>query len=643
MPDRRPPRAFRFGLYELYPESGELRRAGIRVALQDQPFRILVRLLEQPGTLVTRDELRELVWPANTFVDFEQGLNAAVKRLRDALGDSAEQPRFVETLPRRGYRFIAPVERSERRQPATPGHGRASVARAALGVLILVTLGSALAPRHRQDAYRTPIRSIAILPLRSLTEGAGQEWFAAALTEALGSTFSQIGSLTPVSSTSTRPYDHAGKTPAQIADELGVDALLEGSVSRGGDRVSVRVALIDPLTGRKLWARSYEREIGDALAIQNEIALAAARELSVMLDSSEQERLSQKRPLNTDAYVAYLRGRYLSTRWQEGGCPEAEPHLLRAAQLEPWFAPAHATLAFCYVFPDRTNRAAGVVLPLARVAAAKAVALDDLNAEAHLAMGLVKGRLDYDWAAAEAELRRATELAPGSAGPHIVLAELLVATGRADEGVAEARYSLRLSPYWMDNNVALGHLLLRVGRYEEASQQLRRTLELDDSYSTARLWLAESYAYQGAREAAVAEYLSWLDRALLPSRAAQSRARLEQAYARSGWLGFWRSELELAEEEARRPETVWRTPYGRYCGPIFMARRYGRLGAWSRVLTELERAYESRHHLMMFLEREPYFDGLRQEPRFRDLVRRVGLDRTSLQTTDAAGLRAAQR
>lgn len=437
MAESRPPQLLRFGQFELDADSGVLRRAGVRVALQDQPLRVLLCLLEHPGSVVTREELRRQVW-GDTFVDFEHGLNVAVRRLRESLGDDAETSRFIETLPRRGYRFMAPVETSERRATVGPRARRKLVAATALGVLAAAAFGARLVSRHRREVSMAPLRSIAVLPLQSLSEDPTQQWFADALTEALTSAFSRIGSLTPVASTSTRSYSRTGKTPAQIADELGVDALLEGSASHSGDLVNVTVALVDPVTGRRLWAESYSREVGNALAIQNEIALSAARELSVMLSASEQERLSRGRWVNADAYVAYLRGKYLSTRWQEGGCRDAEPYLLKAAQLDPRFAPARATLAFCYVFPDRSSRPVAEAIPLARAAAREAIALDDQDGDAHVAMGLVRLRLDFDWAGAESELKRAIELQPGSARTHIAYAEVLATTGRADEALGSA-------------------------------------------------------------------------------------------------------------------------------------------------------------------------------------------------------------
>jgi len=623
MPERRPRAVLRFGLFELDAELGELRRSGIRVPLQDQPFRILVRLLEREGTLVTRDELKQLLWSSDTFVDFEHGLNTAVKRLRDALRDSTEAPRFIETLPRRGYRFIAPVDRSDRLPSKMPFHRWRYALGVVSGALALALLVATLAARQRVDVRPWPVRSIAVLPLRNLTGDPTQSWFADAMTEALSSTMAQIASLIPVSSASTRPYGDTGKTPAQIAHELGVEALLEGSVSREGGRVTVRVALVDPHTGRRLWMESYERTVADAVTMQNEIALAAARQLSVMLKSSEYARLSRRHAANADAYVAYLRGRYLSTRWQEGGCREAEPYLVRAVDLDPGFAPAHASLAICYVFPDRTSRPASEVIPLARASAAKAVALDDHLADAHVALGLVRLRLDYDWPATEREYRRAIELEPGSPHAHMVYAELLAATGRADAAVAEAQLALKLSPFWMDHNVAFGHLLLRVGRFDEAIRQFQQTLALDADYSTARFWLAEAHGYAGAQQTAVAEYMEWLERALVPGRAGPLRRSLQDAYSRSGWLGFWRRELELAEEELRRPETVWRAAFRRYCGPVYMARRYARLGDRNRAFAALERAYTERHHLLLYLGREPCFEVLKHDSRFADLARRV--------------------
>lgn len=251
--------------------------------------------------------------------------------------------------------------------------------------------------------------------------------------------------------------------------------------------------------------------------------------------------------------------------------------------------------------------------------------MDQTLAMPHVAAAFVKMRFDYDWAGAEAGYTRALELEPGSAPAHVYYAELLDVVGRRDEAIAAMRHALRLNPFWIDHHVAFGYLLVRLGEYDAAIEQLRKTLELDTNYPTAWMWLAEAHAYKGDQDAAVNAWLEYLTRVLVPSRVAALRTMLERTYARSGWSGFWRSELALAEEESRRPGTVWKESFARHCGAFWMARRYARVGQWERALAALEQAYEERLQWIPFVQREPLFEPLRQERRYQDLVRRVGL------------------
>jgi TolB-like protein/DNA-binding winged helix-turn-helix (wHTH) protein/Tfp pilus assembly protein PilF len=618
----------RFGVFEVDLRSGELRKAGSRVALQEQPFRILVRLLERPGEVVTREQLRQELWPGDTFVDFDHGLNAAVKRLRDALGDSAETPRFIETLPRRGYRFIAPAEVAVR--DAGAGLSRLPALRlwllAATGGLVVTTLAVWFAGgvAVREASYR-PIPSLAVLPLRNLSGDPGQDWFAEGMTEALSSTLSQIGALTVVSSTSTTLYKNHAKSAAEIAKELGdVDILLEGSILRNDHHVSVTIAAVDARTDRRRWTRTYERELGDVLSLYRDIALAAAREMSVALTPPEQARLATTPIVRPEAYEAHLRGSYLMTRWHEGGCYEAKRHFRMAIDLDPGFAPPYAALAFCLCWPVSTHQTA-TERAEARAAATLALQMDQNLAMGHVASAFVKMRFDYDWVGAEAGFKQALELDPGSALAHVYYAELLDAVGREQEAIDAMRHALRLNPFWIDHNVAFGYLLVRRGQYDAAIEHLRETLELDRNYQSALLWLGEAHAYKGEQDAAVAGYLEYLNRVLIPSRAAASTIQLERGYLTSGWPEFWRRELALAEEELLQAGSVWKESFARHCNAFFMARRYARLGQWDRALAKLEQAYEERSTWMPFVQGEALFEPLRHHRRYQELIRRMGL------------------
>src|SRR6266705_3809254 len=296
----------RFGVFEADFRAGELRKRGVKIKLQEQPLQILQMLLQHPGEVVTRTELQQKIWPADTFVDFEQGLYNAVKRLRDALKDSADKPRFIETLSRHGYRFIGIIDESVRK-----------------------------------------IESLAVLPLDNLSRDPEQEYFAEGLTEALITTLAKIGELRVVSRTSAMQYKGVRKPLSEIARELGVDAIVEGTVLRSGHRVRITAQLIDASKETHLWAESYERDLRNVLALQSELAQAIEREVQVKLTPQERAHLAQTRPVDPEAYEAYLKGRYHWNRRSREGLGKAIHHFQQAITSDPNGAAAYSGLADC--------------------------------------------------------------------------------------------------------------------------------------------------------------------------------------------------------------------------------------------------------------------------------------------------------
>lgn len=389
----------RFGIFEADFRAGELRRRGVKVKLQEQPLQILQMLVEHPGEVVTRDELQHKIWPADTFVDFEQGLYNAVRRLRDALKDSADKPRFIETLSRRGYRFIGTVD-------ATP----------------------------RQ------IESLAVLPLENLSRDPEQEYFAEGLTEALITTLAKIGELRVVSRTSAMQYKGARKPLPEIARELGVDAIVEGTVLRAGDRVRITAQLIDAPKETHLWAESYERDLRDVLALQAEVAQAIAREVQVKLTPQEQAHLGQVHPVDPEAYEAYLKGRYHWNRRSGEGCGKAIQCFQQTIAKDPTFAPAYSGLADCWsllgswsmVAPDEgCGKAKGLAL--------QALERDRSLAEAHASLAWATMWYDYDFSAAENEFERSLELNPRYVTGHTWFGFFLATMGRNEEAYTELK------------------------------------------------------------------------------------------------------------------------------------------------------------------------------------------------------------
>ena len=387
----------RFGAFEADFHAGELRKRGVKIKLPEQPLQILEGLVQHPGEVVTREELKQKIWPADTFVDFEQGLYNAVRRLREALNDSAEKPRYIETLSKRGYRFVGIVE-----------------------------------------ANICKIESVAVLPLENLSRDPEQEYFAEGLTEALITTLAKIGELRVASRTSAMQYKGARQPLRQIAQELGVDAIVEGTVLRDGERVRITAQLIDAQQESHLWAESYDRDLRDVLTLQAEIAEAIAREVQIKIVPQERTRLAQVHPVDSKAYEAYLKGRYYWNRRSGKGVGKAVQFFQQAIVKDPTYAAAYSGLADCLVLLGSW----GAVAPAdgagkAKTLALKALALDSSLAEAHTSLAWATAWYDFDFATAEREFERSLELDPRYATGHEFFGWVLAMTGRFEEGYTE--------------------------------------------------------------------------------------------------------------------------------------------------------------------------------------------------------------
>ena len=471
------PRTVRFGTFEADLATRELRKSGVRIKLQGQPFEILVMLLERSGELVTREELQQRLWPTDTFVDFDHGVNAAINRLREALGDSAENPRFVETIPRRGYRFVAPVES----QTAAPGpsivptpdpnpesHPRATEATSrsagrrrlvwAAVVVVLVVLAATLSlSRVRRLLFPSGgpahIQSVAVLPLVNLSGDKDQDYFADGMTDALTTDLGKIGALRVISRTSVMQYRDTKKTLPEIAGELNVDALVEGTVARSGNHLRITANLVQASPEKHLWAETYESDLGDILTVQGEVAQAVARAIQVKLTPEEQKLLGSARPVDPKAHDDYLKGRYSCGEEIRPGLDRAVQYFQQAIEEAPNDPLAYAGLADCYtIWAWAGDYFAGDpspkdVLPKARDAALKVLQLDEGLAEAHTSLAVVEMVLNWNWAGAEREFKRSIELNPNYSAAHVWYAHYLAAMGRFDECVAESKRSLDLDPF----------------------------------------------------------------------------------------------------------------------------------------------------------------------------------------------------
>ena len=454
----------RFSAYEVDFRKGEVRKHGFRIRLQDQPFHILQILLEHPGELVSREELQRQVWPADTFVDFEKGLNNAVKKLRDALGDSAEQPRFIETQARRGYRFVGSVTATNgagRKEDATStgevgalGRPRALYRRLVIGGILFLAFVATLfgfdigglRQRLLVRASSPVIHSLAVIPLANLSNDPNQEYFSDGMTDALITDLAQIGSVKVISRTSSMQYKQTKKSLPEIARELNVDGIVEGTVQRAGDRVHISAQLIYAASDKHLWAKSYEGDMSDVFALERDVTEDIARQVQAKLTSPNQAPVAQFPQINPKALDAYLQGNYYLNRYAKGAGDEekrkAAGYFQQAIDADPKFGSAYNGLANAHLgllWPSRQDA------DTATKAARRAVELDPNSSDAHKILGDINVA-SWNWIGAEEEYRRAVALNPNSAEAHGGLGSLFDITGRMDEGWKEQQIALELDP-----------------------------------------------------------------------------------------------------------------------------------------------------------------------------------------------------
>jgi TolB-like protein/DNA-binding winged helix-turn-helix (wHTH) protein len=599
----RSPRLYHFDRFTADARTGELTEAGIRKPLRDQSFQLLVALLEQPQTLITREELAGRLWPPGTFVDVDRGLNKVVNHLRDALGDSAEHPRFIETLPRRGYRFIAPVTVGEVESdppapppPRTPRRPRTAVLIA--GVVVAALAAGAIAWQWT-SRRGTPARisAIAVIPLENLSPEAGEQYFADGLTDALITDLAKPRGVRATSRTSKIQYRGTKKTIKQIGRELNVDAVVEGTVTHAAGRVRVTAQLIQVSTDMHLWAHAYERDVREILALQRALATDIARQIDIFLEPIDRTHL-----VNPEAYGQYLKGRYAFYQYTSAGWQEAIKDFNGAIALDPGFAPAHSGLAETYLVAGAYGAIpTDEAFTRGKAAAARALQLDEALPSAHYALGTAHAWYDWDWAGADREFPRGLELHPQSALCRNWYAGYLSLLGRHNEAIAEHQRARELDPLSLIVNANLTRGLYWARRYDEAIAQGRNTLELDPGFGVALFWLEGALRHAGRFDEAIA-----LREAAAPERA----SIIGRTYQRDGFDALMR---ESAERFAK----------GGYLTTA--ARCYAQIGERDEALRLLDACAQRRCSNLVSLNVEPDFDTLRDDPRFQQLVRRVGL------------------
>jgi len=625
-------RILRFGAFEADLQARELRKQGMQIKLQEQPFQVLEFLLEHPGEIVTREQLRQKLWPADTFVDVDNSVNAAINRLREALGDSAESPRFVETLPRRGYRFVAPVtevkatesgsapESTQRatfalKEVRTGGRikvrkspGKLSVTLALVTVLVGTSVWAWNTLRARASAH---ITSLAVLPLENLSGDSSQEFFADGMTDELITDLASISSLRVISRTSTAHYKGTKKTIPEIARELNVDAVVEGSVGRSANKVRIRAQLVRAAPEEHLWAESYERDLPDVLALQRDVASAIASQIKIKITPEERARLARVGPVDPDAYRLYVRGRLSFENWTPDAVSLARKNFQEAIAKDPNYALAYAGLADTYVFGN-PNLDPKVAIPLARAAALKALQLDDTLSDAHAALAQVKFLGDWDWSGAEKEFRRAIDLNPGDTLAHHMYSHFVLYMGRTEESLKESELYLRLDPLSVAANNHLGYYYLATGQYDLAIEQEHKTLQIDPNYHDAIHFLAEAYRHKGMPQEALAQYEK---RMALEGTNPDWIRSLRRAHQADGWRGYFRKILARDLERAKREYVV----------PSDIADAYALVGDKEQAFRYLDKAYAERDIWITWIKVEHDYDVLHSDPRYADLLRRMGL------------------
>jgi TolB-like protein/Tfp pilus assembly protein PilF len=567
-----------FGVFEADLRAGELRRNGSKVKLQEQPFQILAMLLERHGEIVTREELRARLWSADTFVDFDHGLNSAIRRLRDALGDSAENPSFVETLGRRGYRFIAPV-----------------------------------ASRVLRERQHEPIESVAVLPFANRSADPNTDYLSDGITESLINNLSQISTLRVTARSTVFRYKGKDADPRKVGSDLHVRAVVSGRLLKRGSSLIIQAELMDVATGSQLWGGQYNRQAENVFLLQDDLSREISEKLRLRLTGDEKRRLTKRYTEDAEAYRLYLKGRYHWNKRNPEGLQKAVDYFQQALNRDPVYPLAYAGLAdtyaylsFFHVVPPRQ------AMPKAKAAAVKALEIDDHLAEAHVSLGYVSFTYDGDWSAAGKHFEQALALNPIYSGAHTFYAFYLNSLGRSEEALAVAKRALDLDPASPAVSHSLAVQLYLARRFDQAIEQAHNTLEMDANFAISYQLLGEVHVSKGLyREGLLAlEKFSALSRT-----SAISRALVGYSHAR---LGERSAALRIIEEltSASKHSFI----------PAFLyALVYAGLEDKDQAFGWLEKAYEERFNRLAYLKQDALWDPLRSDPRFIDMLRRLGI------------------
>jgi TolB-like protein/DNA-binding winged helix-turn-helix (wHTH) protein/Tfp pilus assembly protein PilF len=630
---------YRFGIFRVDLRSRELRKNGIPLRLQGKPFQVLIELLRRPGDVVTRDELQRQLWTDGTFVDFDEGLNSAVKRLRAALGDSSQSPIYIETVSGLGYRFIAPVSEliddtepdlkpKLVPEPKPLGGARPSIVPSRqfswkrlapwFGLAIVIVGAATFAVFQWSDAANTssvPIAAIAVLPLENLSGDASQEYLADGITDEIITDLAKLGGPKVISRTSAMQYKRQHKSIPEIARELNVGAVVEGSLERSGDRVRVRVQLIRATTDQHLWAEEYDRQLSSVLGLEAEVAQDIAEHIQLQLSERQKQELARTHSTTPQAFQDYLQGRHYWALRTKASMNQAIEYFNRAIREDPEDARSYAGLAHCYiVLPMVTLLPQTESLEKAREAGTRAIALDDSLPEAHLAMAEVLLYHDWDFGGAEREFKKTLELNPNYSTAHQWYGEFLSLMGRHQEAIREEQAALALDPLSAVIHHQAGTTLRDAGHYEEAIKQYREALKLNPDFLLA--YEAMQWAFR--REGKIKESVLALRMAAPGFQRSDYNLTaviseidsLETAYNHGGRIAYFRQCLK-GHRRATRPH-------------YYLARDNAELGDRNAALAELTASYQDHDIEVLWMLTDPELNSLRSDPRFQRLIRAIG-------------------
>jgi TolB-like protein/DNA-binding winged helix-turn-helix (wHTH) protein len=618
----------RFGPFELDLSIWQLRRDGTRVKIPPQPLQLLAMLLERPGLVVSREELRQRLWPSDVFVDFDHGLNKNIQKLREALNDSSESPQYIETIPRIGYRFIgATIDQPQALDsgpdttastatatiPATstPPHrnGRLGLLWM-LAVVLVVSVGLAVWwGQRRQQAIA--IRSVVVLPFENLSGSPDWQYFADGMTDELITMLAKNSALRVVSQISAMQYKGVHRPVRDIARDLGVDGIVEGSVDRSGSKVHMTVQLVHAPSDTNMWAESYDRDVAESISLPGEVAGAIAARLKTAAPSK-----GSQRSVTPEAHEAYLRGRYYwfsgggTTAFHDQTMKKAGECFKRAVALQPDYALAWSGLADFYLVsalhgdaPPNENR------PLARAAAVHALELDESLAYAHNSRAATYLFFEWNWQMALLQSNKAVELEPNTAEYHYFRRQIFITLNRMQEALEDQKKSSELDPF--ARPFGMGYMLFVMRRYDEAVAELHTRLETLPADSRLHRILAEAYWHKGMKQDAALE----LESAAMLESDTPGKTAIRSALEKGGYEGIIRLQLNRLIARAATE----------YVSPLQLADQYAQLANKEKTIHFLEEAYKERSPRLVWLQSWPAYDFLHSDPRYQNIVRRIGL------------------